>query len=655
MAIDDNTSYELTGAQVKDLASKIKSNTALAKNLSGGSDKTTKLVYMTAINSYDASRIANEIDPQQASSTMVTSLMKYRFFDAETGEEYSDIYDVMDILDQEYGLIEYVQTPSGNSDYPIVKMVESAVVRADGDDYYIDIVLKTFDKASLTVRQEEVTIGEDTQYNLYWYKTTSTISKLTRARGYIQAINSYSSAIATEINDSLPSGTPSSEYADALQINSFMSFAFFGESGEMLKTVSSIRNLLRANVNAVGPLVYVATPSFNDNASYIVEYSWSGSASTGYGELYIYDPSFHEEVPYTIRAVDPTQYDDGRKHYWYKCTCENTGSIVRFPYGYSSPNFYNPGTSVPENLYQVATDSSNNLYMASAMNNTSDWKQINNDAVISSLATVATSGSYADLSNKPTIPTVNDGTLTIQHNGTTKGTFTANQSSASTVNIETATKTGDLTNNGDGTAGSAYVATTDTGTVSTNMIANGAITAGKIDGTSVRKMEVLYNYVQASDSSATTNYDVPVDFNTYKYLELSVDYSTSGSSGTAWSPIRPLTSSKGSVQCRQCGIEAQNTTTLSGINRNNDEIIAARYQSGNPTGYEVRFHVGAGANSCIAFARGFGGDNGWQILNVKVGTDVGIGAVKYLRVPLVTPRAGAHITLWGVKGTDMGY
>jgi len=35
------------------------------------------------------------------------------------------------------------------------------------------------------------------------------------------------------------------------------------------------------------------------------------------------------------------------------------------------------------------------------------------------------------------LPTVNDGTLTIQHNGTTKGTFTANQSTASTVNIET--------------------------------------------------------------------------------------------------------------------------------------------------------------------------------------------------------------------------
>lgn len=191
--------------------------------------------------------------------------------------------------------------------------------------------------------------------------------------------------------------------------------------------------------------------------------------------------------------------------------------------------------------------------------------------------------------------------------------------------------------------------------VGTSELMADAVTAAKIDGTSVRKMEVLYHYVQASNSSVTTNYDVPVDFTTYKYLELSVVFSTSGSSGTDWTYIQPLTSSKGTVQCRQCGIEAQNTTTITGINRVHTQLIAARYSSGNPSGYEVRFHVGADANSCIAFARGFGGDEGWQVLNVKVGIDVGIGAVKYLRVPLVTPRAGAHITLWGVKGADMGY
>lgn len=62
------------------------------------------------------------------------------------------------------------------------------------------------------------------------------------------------------------------------------------------------------------------------------------------------------------------------------------------------------------------------------------------------LSTVATSGSYNDLSNKPTIPTVNNATLTIQKNGTTVKTFTANASSNVTCNITVPTKTSDLTN-----------------------------------------------------------------------------------------------------------------------------------------------------------------------------------------------------------------
>lgn len=51
------------------------------------------------------------------------------------------------------------------------------------------------------------------------------------------------------------------------------------------------------------------------------------------------------------------------------------------------------------------------------------------------LATVATSGSYNDLTNKPTIPTVNNATLTIQKNSTTIDTFTANASQNKTIDI----------------------------------------------------------------------------------------------------------------------------------------------------------------------------------------------------------------------------
>lgn len=51
------------------------------------------------------------------------------------------------------------------------------------------------------------------------------------------------------------------------------------------------------------------------------------------------------------------------------------------------------------------------------------------------LAKVAKTGAYSDLSGTPTI---GDGTLTIQTEGTTKGTFTANQTGPATINITAA-------------------------------------------------------------------------------------------------------------------------------------------------------------------------------------------------------------------------
>lgn len=62
-------------------------------------------------------------------------------------------------------------------------------------------------------------------------------------------------------------------------------------------------------------------------------------------------------------------------------------------------------------------------------------QKIRAKAETSSLAPVATSGLYSDLTGVPTIPTVYNGTLTIQQNGTTLGTFSANQSTNETVNI----------------------------------------------------------------------------------------------------------------------------------------------------------------------------------------------------------------------------
>ena len=86
-------------------------------------------------------------------------------------------------------------------------------------------------------------------------------------------------------------------------------------------------------------------------------------------------------------------------------------------------------------------------YIASQLLGKSDVGHTHSASDITSgLATVATSGSYNDLSNKPTIPTVNNATLTIQKNGTTVKTFTANASSNVTANITVPTNTNELTN-----------------------------------------------------------------------------------------------------------------------------------------------------------------------------------------------------------------
>lgn len=61
------------------------------------------------------------------------------------------------------------------------------------------------------------------------------------------------------------------------------------------------------------------------------------------------------------------------------------------------------------------------------------------------LANVATSGDYTDLINTPAIPSVGNGTLTIQKNGTSAGTFTANATTNKTINITVPTKVSELT------------------------------------------------------------------------------------------------------------------------------------------------------------------------------------------------------------------
>ena len=128
-------------------------------------------------------------------------------------------------------------------------------------------------------------------------------------------------------------------------------------------------------------------------------------------------------------------------------------------------------------------------------------------SLVSGLATVATSGSYNDLSNKPTIPTVNNGKLTIQKNGTTVETFTANQNTNTTANITVPIKVSELTND------SGY--TTNKGTVtSVSIKMNGASKGTVTSSGTIDLGTVITSHQNISGKLDKTTYEVnkTIDF-----------------------------------------------------------------------------------------------------------------------------------------------
>lgn len=96
------------------------------------------------------------------------------------------------------------------------------------------------------------------------------------------------------------------------------------------------------------------------------------------------------------------------------------------------PIFYHDGTGIKE--YKVADNKQDVI---------SDLATIRSGASAgatavqpSDLAAVATSGAYSDLTGTPTIPTVNNATITITQGGVTKGSFTLNQASGDTIELD---------------------------------------------------------------------------------------------------------------------------------------------------------------------------------------------------------------------------
>ena len=189
------------------------------------------------------------------------------------------------------------------------------------------------------------------------------------------------------------------------------------------------------------------------------------------------------------------------------------------------------------------------------------------------LATVATSGSYNDLSNKPTIPTVNNATLTIQKNGTTVKTFTANASSNVTANITVPTKTSEITNDSNFVAYKPTLATVATSgsyndlsnkpTIPT--VNNATLTIQK-NGTNVQTFTANQN------TNATANITVPTKISDLTNTSGGfITYCTCSTAAATAAKVVALDSGDSNWVLRKgaiIGVKFTNTNTASSVTLN---------------------------------------------------------------------------------------
>lgn len=163
-------------------------------------------------------------------------------------------------------------------------------------------------------------------------------------------------------------------------------------------------------------------------------------------------------------------------------------SCLRFPhlingtdYGPYVSGSYNQIADKPYMLFQAHDDNDKQVLLTNVADPISSYDAVNLNYLNSQgfvgandLATVATSGNYNDLTNTPTIPTVNNATLTIKQGGATKGTFTANASQNVEINLDAG---------GGGSAGTLDTTNTTALTPSASESLGGSVSLHKVSKT----------------------------------------------------------------------------------------------------------------------------------------------------------------------------
>ena len=235
--------------------------------------------------------------------------------------------------------------------------------------------------------------------------------------------------------------------------------------------IETLEQKVANNSTAIGKI----QGAFETNGTTVKKATSAGTADKVANGLTIANATFDGSKPLTIgTSGDHIEIMGGS-------AASPNRVAIGLKYGNLMPSSYN---KVTVDGYGIVTDGENVDYLTSHQsiksintNNTAAQTVNASEAIAGSgtinLHKVAKTGSYNDLLYKPTIPAAaNNGTLTIQKNGTKVQTFTANQSSSVTANITVPTKVSELTND------SGY--TTNKGTVTSVSVKMNGSEKGKV-------------------------------------------------------------------------------------------------------------------------------------------------------------------------------
>jgi len=176
-------------------------------------------------------------------------------------------------------------------------------------------------------------------------------------------------------------------------------------------------------------------------------------------------------------------------------------------------------------------------------------------------------------------------------------------------------------------------------------LADGSVTGDNIDW-STMPAEVVYSYMQESDSSSEIVKDILLDWSKYKTFRIFITFQVL--SGSGWVTQQLLSSTKAATSSLQRGWEASNSD-FAGVHRTvtTGAIVACESTTSNQSWFDITL-IKMGNSKVVGSNSTAAGSETSQSLACSLWSSE-TTPPPYLRAHLLNPKAGAYIKVYGYR------